>query len=124
MIDFKNAEYLKLAPIDARKAARSVDDILVRGEEVAAAFRSVRDTVIFTNKRAIAINVQGVTGSKADMTSLPYSKVQAVSVETPGVVDLDCELQLWFSTLGLVRFEFTRSADLHLIGRLIGEAVL
>jgi len=80
--------------------------MMVEGEDIFACFKSIRDMIIFTNKRIVAVNVQGITGSKKDFTSLPYSKVQAFSVETAGTLDLDCELVLWFSGLGKVKFEF------------------
>ena len=72
----------------------------------------------------IAVNVQGVTGKKKDYTSLPYSKIQAFSVETSGVFDMDSELEMWFSSVGLVKFEFTGNSDIVKIGQAIGEFVL
>ena len=62
-------------------------------ESVVATFRGIRDGIVFTNKRIIAINVQGLTGKKKDFTSLPYSKIQTFSVESAGVLDLDSELR-------------------------------
>lgn len=79
---------------------------------------------MFTNKRIFAINVQGITGKKNDFSSLPYSKIQAYSVETAGVIDLDSELELWFSGLGKVKFEFIAQADVAEICRMISEKVL
>ena len=70
--------------------------ILVKGEEVVSCYRSVRDGVVFTNKRLIAINIQGITGKKKAITVLPFDRIQAFSVETAGVIDLDSELYLWF----------------------------
>lgn len=98
--------------------------MLTQGEQLIAAFQSVRDGVAFTNKRVISLNVQGITGTKKDFTSLPYSKVQAFSVESAGVVDLDSELDLWFSGLGKVRFEFTRNFDVKWLASVIGGFVL
>ena len=79
---------------------------------------------MFTNKRIIAINVQGVTGKKKDITSMPYSKIQVFSVETAGVFDLDSELEIWFSGVGCVRFEFLGNAGITDICRTISNFVL
>jgi len=68
--------------------------------------------------------VQGITGKKKDFTSLPYSKIQAFSVETAGVLDLDSELELWFSGLGKVKFEFVSQADVSGLCRTISGFVL
>lgn len=124
MIDFKNAEYLKLKPVDNSTYAATIQPMLVSGEGIVATFRAIRDGVVFTNKRIFAINVQGLTGKKVDFTSLPYSKIQAFSVETAGVIDLDSEVELWFSGLGRVKLEFVASANIGAICRMISERVL
>lgn len=124
MIDFKNGSVFKLSPVDPRELASSVAPLIVQGEEVLACFKAVRDSVVFTNKRLIAINVQGMTGKKKDFTSLPYSKVQAFSIETAGTFDLDAELSLWFSGLGLVRLEFKGRADIRQLSQMIAAYVL
>ncbi|HCA04886.1 MAG TPA: cytoplasmic protein, partial [Ruminococcaceae bacterium] len=112
MIDFKNSSYLKLRQVKIQEFEDITAPLLVDGEHLAAAYKSVRDGVVFTNKRVISVNVQGVTGKKRDFTSLPYSKVTAFSVETSGVFDLDSELDLWFSGLGKVVFEFTGKCNI------------
>lgn len=124
MIDFQNSSYFKLSPIDSQAATKEIAPLLVADEEVQSAFKGIRDSVIFTNKRVIAVNVQGMTGKKRDYTSLPYSKVQAFSVETAGTFDLDAELDLSFSGLGTVRFEFKGQVDIRALAQLIGSYVL
>lgn len=124
MIDFSNAEYLKLRPVDNATFHAEVAPLMIVGESIVATFQTVRDGLVFTNKRIMAINVQGIRGKKKDFTSLPYSKVQAFSVETAGTFDLDSELELWFSGLGKVRFEFTTKADVAAICRMISGFVL
>ena len=119
MIDFKNGSIFKL-----KKAGREVEQLLIPGETIIGSYKGVRDSVTFTNKRVIAVNVQGVTGKKKDYTSLPYSKIQAFSVETSGVLDMDSELELWFSSIGLVIFEFTGNSDIVRIGQAIGSFIL
>ncbi|MCG8466229.1 MAG: PH domain-containing protein, partial [Xanthomonadales bacterium] len=111
MIDFQNSAVFKLKPMAIEKIKKEFHLFLIEEEEVFAAFKTIRDQLIFTNKRVIAANVQGITGSKVDYTSLPFSKVQAFSVETAGTFDLDCELELYFSELGKVKFEFKGGFD-------------
>lgn len=124
MIDFQNANYLKLKPVDGKTFWPMISPLFIEGEHVIASFQSVRDGIVFSNKRIIAINVQGMTGKKKDFTSLPYSKIQAFSVETAGVFDMDSELELWFSGLGKVRFEFVARADISAICRTISQFCL
>lgn len=124
MIDFQNAAFVKLRPVNDNDFAGMILPIFIPGEQIVQTFRGIRDGVVFTNKRIIAINVQGITGKKKDFTSLPYSKIQSFSIETSGVFDLDSELDLWFSGMGRVRFEFVAQANVSAICRLISEKVL
>ena len=121
MIDFNNASFVKLRPVNDNAFEKMIAPILISGEEIVRSFQSIRDGVVFTDKRIIAINVQGITGKKKDFTSLPYNKVQAFSVETAGAFDLDSELDLWFSGMGRVRFEFVARANVSEICRVISE---
>ncbi len=124
MIDFNNGAFFKLKQVNPQDGFNMVQGLLIQGESVLSAYRGIRDYVIFTNKRVISVNVQGVTGKKKDYTSLPYAKISAFSVETAGVLDLDAELDLWFSGLGNVRFEFTGHSDVVQIGQLIASYAL
>lgn len=124
MIDFKGMALIKLRPVEDQAFLPIISPMFVDGENVIGTYQSMRDGVIFTNKRIITVNVQGITGKKKDFTSLPYSKIQAYSVETAGVLDMDSELELWFSGLGKVKLEFVAKADITSIGRAISEAVL
>lgn len=124
MIDFQNASFMKLKPVSDNDFAAMITPMFIGGEQIIQSFRGIRDGVVFTNKRIFAINVQGITGKKKDFTSLPYSKIQAYSVETAGVLDLDSELELWFSGMGKVKFEFVARANVADICRMISEKVL
>lgn len=124
MIDFKNTSFFKLKPVSDKDFADMITPMFVEGEHILQSFRGIRDGVVFTNKRIFAINVQGITGKKKDFTSLPYRKITAFSVETAGVLDLDSELDLWFSGVGCVRFEFVAGANVNQICRTISNYVL
>lgn len=124
MIDFNNTAFVKMTPVNIKHSGYEVTPFLVPGEEIVGTYQALRDGVVFTNKRIIAINVQGITGKKKDMTSLPYSKIQAFSVETAGAIDLDSELELWFSGVGKVKFEFAGKVDITGICKIISSYVL
>lgn len=124
MIDFQNKVLFKLTKINADTIAEQIAPLLIPGENIIGAYKAIRDYVAFTDKRIIAVNVQGVTGKKKDFTTMPYSKIQSFSVETSGVIDLDSELELYFSGLGRVKFEFSGSNDIVKIGQLISSFIL
>lgn len=124
MIDFSNSSVFKLKKTDTSKFDSEMRDILIEDEKIIGCYKDIRDHVVFTNKRVIAVNVQGITGKKKDFTSLPYSKITAYSVETAGTFDLDSELDLYYSGVGRVRFEFKGSSDILEIGRIIAKYAL
>lgn len=124
MIDFKNKDVFKLAPVDNSVFSPMINPLLINNENIINTFKSMRDGIVFTNYRIITINVQGVTGKKKDFSSLPYSKIQAYSVETAGILDLDSELELWFSGLGKVKFEFTCNGNIVQVCKIISNYVL
>ena len=123
MIDFNNAELVKLTPVD-ENVAREVKDIFTDGEIIVGCYKAIRDYVVFTDKRLITINVQGITGKKKDFTSLPYKRIQAFSIETAGLLDLDSELELWFSGMGKITLEFSGRSNIKAIGKYISDMVL
>lgn len=124
MIDFTNKALFKMKKTKGFTNEKLIAPLLIPGENFIGEYQSMRDFVVFTDKRIIAVNVQGITGTKKDFSSLPYSKIQAFSVETSGTFDLDSELEIYFSGLGKVKFEFTGASDIVEIGRMISERVL
>ena len=124
MIDFKNGSIIKLNVTNETGPAQDVQPLLVKNETIIRTYKSVLDYVMFTNKRIIAVNVQGITGKKKDFTSLPYSRIQVFSIETSGHFDLDSELELYFSSIGKIKFEFVGNCNIADIGKIIGTFIL
>lgn len=125
MIDFNNSGFFaRLKKVDSNSFDKMVLEFIISGEEIIGAYQSVRDGVIFTNKRIIAINIQGVTGKKKDFTNIPYSKITVFSLESSGVFDLDSELEIYVSGLGKIKFQFTGSTNVKDICKLISENLL
>lgn len=122
MVDFKNSPVFKLK--ESSTVPAGLEELLIPGEEIIGKYTTIRDAVVFTNKRIISCNVQGITGKKVDFTSMAYSKVSVFSVETAGVLDLDSELEMYFSGLGKVHFEFSGKTNIKAIGAAIAAYVL
>jgi hypothetical protein len=83
--------------IDARKLETEFAKVLAAGEQIEKAYQVIRDLFIFTNKRLILVDKQGLTGSKVEYHSLPYRAITHFSIETGGHFDLDAELKIWVS---------------------------
>ena len=125
MIDF-NSEGLfsRLKKVDNGEFGKIVNDFLIDKEYLIGTYKSLRDGVVFTNKRIIAINIQGLTGKKQDYTSIPYSKISTFSLETAGIFDLDSELELYISGVGKVKFQFIGNTDVKAICKAISQYTL
>ncbi|MDQ9093830.1 PH domain-containing protein [Pseudoalteromonas haloplanktis] len=81
--------------VDDGDLEKVLANTLIEGEQVEKAYKVVRDMFIFTNKRLILLDKQGVTGSKMEMISIAYSKITKFSKESAGHFDLDAELKIW-----------------------------
>ena len=81
--------------IDVASLEKEFSGILCETEQIESAYAVIRDKWIFTNKRLIILNVQGVTGSKREYRSIPYGSIVQFSVETAGTLDDDSELKIW-----------------------------
>ncbi|KAL9185215.1 hypothetical protein ACHAXT_002992 [Thalassiosira profunda] len=70
--------------------------VLQHDETVAFAFKTGRDSLYLTNKRLLVIDVQGFTGKRKEIQSVPWDTVVSWSVESAGSFDRDMELRVYF----------------------------
>ena len=83
--------------IDASEVAEELAPIMGDTEQVLHAYKMIRDLYVFTNKRLVFIDKQGMTGKKVDYLSIPYKSITQFKGETAGHFDTDCELKIWVS---------------------------
>ena len=119
-----DSNFLNLKAIALEEIRQEVFELFIKGEQPVAAFKTVRDQVIFTTKRIFVVNVQGITGKKTSYFSYPYSKIQYFGVETAGVLDIDSELIVAFSNGAKLSFDFRSSVDIRKLNTLISNYVL
>lgn len=101
-----------------------VTELLVEGEQAVAAFKTFRDSAIFTTKRLIVRDAQGMTGKKVEIYSLPYSSINMWSSENAGgMLDRDAELELW-TRAGHIKVKLHKRLDIRRLDKLIAWAVL
>jgi hypothetical protein len=100
--------------------------LLIENEQIELGFKLIRDTFIFTNKRFIIIDVQGITGSKVEYKSLTYKSISKFSIETSGTFDLDAELKIWVSSEAnpSISKKFNKSVDVYEVQKLLASHVL
>lgn len=101
-----------------------VMEVLIDGEQAVAAYKTFRDSAVFTDKRLIVRDAQGITGKKAEIYSLPYSAINMWSSENAGgVLDRDAEFELW-TRAGHIKVKLHKKLDIRRLDKLIAWAVL
>ncbi|RZL95531.1 MAG: PH domain-containing protein [Variovorax sp.] len=111
--------------IDARKVQGEFAGILAPGESVEHAFQLIRDLLVFTDKRFVLVDRQGVTGSKVEYHSIPYRSITHFSIETAGTFDLDAELKIWISgTAAPVQKRFNKKLSIYEVQSVLASYVL
>jgi hypothetical protein len=111
--------------IDPEKLERKLDGVLLPNESVKLAFKVIRDFFVFTERRFILVDVQGITGSKVEYMSIPYRAIVRFSVETAGTFDLDSELKLWVSGASIpIQKTLKKGTDVRGIQRALAAGVL
>jgi hypothetical protein len=112
--------------VGAAELMEKYGKLLVEDEGIELGFKLVRDTFIFTTKRLILVDVQGLTGSKVSYTSISYKSISRFSVESAGTFDLDAELKIWVSSEAVpsIRKQFNKSVNVYDVQKVLANYVL
>ena len=112
--------------VNPEELKKNYGQLLIAGEEIELGFKLIRDTFIFTNKRLILIDVQGLTGSKTEYISVAYKSISKFSVETAGTFDLEAELKIWISseTMPSIKKKFNKSVNVYEVQNVLAHHVL
>ena len=102
---------------------QDIQHLLVQGEQPVAAYRTYRDTAIFTNLRLIVRDAQGMSGKKVEIHSLPYSRIDMWSSENAGTLDWNSGLELW-TKAGHIKVKLGKGIDVRRLDNLIAHMVL
>jgi len=111
--------------IDPTKVQAEFERILAPGEKVERAYQLIRDYFVFTDKRLVFVNKQGITGSKVSYHSIPYRNITNFSIETGGTFDLDAELKIWVSGQSMpFTQEFNKKLSIYAVQSVLASYVL
>ncbi|GAB3048629.1 PH domain-containing protein [Virgibacillus ainsalahensis] len=110
--------------IDADKAEKEIAELLTSAEKVEHAYKLIRDLMVFTDKRLILVDKQGVTGKKIEYHSIPYNNITHFSVETAGTFDLEAELKIWVSGMSVpVEKTFNKQLNIYKVQSVLADYV-
>ena len=112
--------------INQEELKKDYAKLLIEGEEIELGFKLVRDLFIFTTKRLILIDKQGLTGNKVEYKSITYKSISRFSVETSGTFDLDAELKIWISSeqIPSIKKQFNKSVNVYDVQNVLATHVL
>jgi hypothetical protein len=112
--------------ISIEKLQKEYGLLLLDNENIEVGFKLVRDTFMFTNKRLILVDKQGITGRKTEYFSVSYSSISKFSVETAGTFDLDAELKIWVSSESSpsISKKFNKSVNVYDVQKILAKHVL
>jgi hypothetical protein len=112
--------------VNPEELAKKYGQLLIDGESIELGFKLIRDVFLFTNKRLVLVEVQGLTGSKVEYKSVLYKSISRFSVETAGTFDLDAELKIWVSSESqpsIVK-QFNKSVNVYDVQKVLAKYVL
>jgi len=100
-------------------------NLLFDNETIEVGFKLLRDVFIFTSKRLILVDKQGLTGKKIQYLSVAYKSISKFSIETSGHFDLEAELKIWISseTLPSVEKKFNRQVNIYDLQKVLAQHV-
>lgn len=112
--------------VSIEELKKNFGQLLIVGEDIELGFKLLRDTFIFTNKRLIVIDIQGLTGNKTEYLSVSYKSISKFSVETAGTFDLEAELKIWISseTIPSIKKKFNKSVNVYEVQNVLAYHVL
>lgn len=111
--------------VEVEKLNSDYGQLLTDGETIEIGFIVIRDTYVFTNKRLILVDIQGITGKKIEYQSIPYGKITKFSIETAGRFDLDAELKIWVgSDLTPIAKKFNKKVNIYDLQKVLATHVL
>jgi len=105
---------------------KDYDRLLINDEQIELGFKLMRDIFIFTNKRLILVDKQGLSGKKTEYLSVTYKSISRFSIETAGTFDLDAELKIWISSeqLPSIKKKFNKAVNVYEVQQLLAQYVL
>ena len=112
--------------VEKEKLEKDYGQLLTENEEIEIGFKLIRDTFIFTSKRLILVEKQGVTGKKTEYLSVTYKSISRFSIETAGTFDLDAELKIWISSeeKPTITKKFDKSVNVYDVQKILAKNVL
>lgn len=111
--------------VDVERLEQEFSTLLIDGETIEHAYKILRDLIVFTSRRLVLVDKQGLTGKKREYLSIPYGSITRFSKETAGRFDMDAEIKVWVrGESSPMKFEFRKDKNVHDVYRVLSSFVL
>jgi len=121
----KSFEWTIMEELDKDRIPEEVRSVLIEGEEVLAAYRTIRDVALITTRRIILADKEGLRGKKVEIYSIPYRSIDMYSSENAaGLFDFDAEMEFWLRGGAHLKLKILKKVDIRAFDRLISELIL
>lgn len=115
----------KTGSTETKKFHSEYGKMLADGEIIEVGIIVLRDTFLFSNKRLILVEIQGISGKQIEYLSIPYNKITKFSIQTGGSFDLDAELKLWIGSDSIpIEKKFNKDVNIYEVQKVLASHVL
>ncbi len=121
---FLNAIMGNASEMGLEELEKEVAALLAPGENITKGYKLVRDFFIFTDKRLLMVDKQGLSGKKVSYHSIPYKNITQFSIETGGTFDMDADLKIWVSSSGMLEHKISKGCDILDLQRELAKHIL
>ena len=124
VMGFLNGLLGNASTVSVAEVKKEWGKILAQGEDISAAYKLIRDYIIFTPKRLILIDIQGITGRRIEIQSIPYRSILGFSIQTAGVMDLNAELFIWVANKSEpITRTFDKNVNIYEVQAILADAI-
>jgi hypothetical protein len=124
VMGFLNGLLGNASTVSVAEVKKEWGKILAQGEDISAAYKLIRDYIIFTPKRLILIDIQGITGRRIEIQSIPYRSILGFSIQTAGVMDLNAELFIWVANKPEpITRTFDKNVNIYEVQAILADAI-
>ena len=81
-------------------------------ENVCFVVKTIRDMAVFTDKRILVADKQGLLGKKTEYFSIPLKTIITYAIETAGTFDFDSEIKLMVSGGVTIELKFMKGSNM------------
>ena len=126
VMEFREKPMQNLIRIKEKEICKNVQELLLDGEQIVGAYKTVRDQAVFTTHRIFIVDMQGVTGTRQEIFVLPYRKIVHFGIQTAGFGDplQTSQLTVCYADAHEMSFGFVGQEELLAVARAISRCIL